>query len=145
MDPAPEKFEKPASSLERKMAGAGFAVMTAGAGMVWYIDPARASFMPACPLFLATGFACSGCGLTRGFHALMHGDIATALSFNALIPMFVLVFGFFYISMALVALRGSAFPKWTLSLPAVWGFLGLLLVFGIVRNIPVHPFTLLFP
>ncbi|HMO79773.1 MAG TPA: DUF2752 domain-containing protein [Pyrinomonadaceae bacterium] len=145
MDPAPEKLEKPASPFERKIAAAGFSAMTAGAGLVWYIDPARASFMPACPLFITTGFACSGCGLTRGFHALFHGDIVTSLEYNALIPVFIVVFGFFYVSMFLVAVRGYAFPRWTLSLPAVWGFLGLLLVFGIVRNIPAYPFTLLFP
>lgn len=127
------------------MAATGFSVMTAGAGLVWYIDPARASFMPQCPLFVTTGFACPGCGLTRGFHALFHGDISAAFGYNALIPLFILIFAFFYLSLFLVAVRGHAFPKWTLSLPSVWGFLGLLLVFGILRNIPAHPFTLLFP
>jgi hypothetical protein len=101
--------------------------------------------MPACLLFVTTGFACSGCGLTRGFHALLHGDISAALGYNALLPLFILVFGFFYVSLFLVAVRGYAFPRWTLSLPAVYGFLGLLLLFGIIRNIPAYPFTLLFP
>ncbi len=127
------------------MAAAGVGVMTLGAGLVWYLDPAKAKFLPACPLYATTGYACPGCGLTRGFHALFHGDFVRALDFNALIPLFVLIFGFFYLSMFLVAVRGRAFPTWSLSLPAIWGLLVLLLVFGIVRNLPYYPFSVLFP
>lgn len=134
-----------ANKFERKMAAAGVGVMTLGAGLVWYLDPAKAKFLPACPLYATTGYACPGCGLTRGFHALFHGDFVRALDFNALIPLFVLIFGFFYLSMFLVAVRGRAFPTWSLSLPAIWGLLVLLLVFGIVRNLPYYPFSVLFP
>jgi hypothetical protein len=134
-----------ASTLERGLAAAGVAVMTAGAGFVWYFEPTKAGFFPACPLYAMTGFACSGCGLTRGFHALLHGDIVTALGFNALIPLFVLLFGFFFLSMLYVAVRGKAFPRWSVSLPVIWGMFVLLIGFGVVRNIPAYPFTLLFP
>lgn len=134
-----------ATSVERSLAATGVAVFTAGAGVVWYFDPAKSSFFPVCPLLTLTGFACPGCGLTRGFHALFHGDVVTALDYNALIPLFVVVFGFFYVSLILVAVRGWAFPKWTLSLKAIWVTLGLLIVFGILRNLPFYPFNLLFP
>jgi hypothetical protein len=83
--------------------------------------------------------------MTRGFHALFHGDILTALDFNALIPLFVLIFGFFFVSMLLVVVRGYAFPRWSLSLPAIWGLLGLMLLFGVLRNLPFYPFSILFP
>ena len=131
--------------LERPLAGAGLGVMGIGAAAVWYFDPTRAGIFPPCPLLAATGFACPGCGLTRGFHALFHGDIMTAMDFNALIPLFVLIFGYFFVSMVLVVVRGYAFPRWTLSLPAIWGLLGLMLVFGVVRNLPFYPFNILYP
>ncbi len=134
-----------ASTLERRFAAAGVAVMTAGAGFIWYFEPTKAGFFPVCPMFAFTGFACSGCGLTRGFHALFQGDIVGALGFNALIPLFVVLFGLFFFAMLNVALRGKPFPRWSISLPALWGFLFLLIGFGIVRNIPAYPFTLLFP
>lgn len=134
-----------ASTLERRFAAAGVAVMTAGAGFIWYFEPTKAGFFPVCPMFAFTGFACPGCGLTRGFHALFHGDIAAAMGFNALIPLFVGIFGFLFATMLYVALRGKPFPRWSISLPALWGFLFLLIGFGIVRNIPAYPFTLLFP
>ncbi len=137
--------EKRSSTLERALAGAGVGVMSAGAAVVWYFEPAKSGLFPACALFTMTGFACPGCGLTRGFHALFHGDIAAALGYNALIPLFVAIFGFFYLSMLWLAVRGKGFPKWSVSLPVLYGMLGVLLIFGVVRNLPFYPFTLLFP
>jgi hypothetical protein len=134
-----------ATSLERMLAGVGVAVMSLGAVFVWFFDPTRAGFFPACWLYSTTGFACPGCGLTRGFHALFHGDVAAALGFNALLPLFLVLIGFFYLTMAYVAAKGKAFPRWSVSLPAIWGLLILLLVFGVIRNIPAYPFNLLFP
>ncbi|MDM7922215.1 MAG: DUF2752 domain-containing protein [Pyrinomonadaceae bacterium] len=132
-------------SSQRMLAGGGVFSMTVGAGLVWYFDPTRAGFLPACPLYKMTGFACPGCGLTRGFHALFHGDIVTALDFNALIPLFVFIFGFFYVSLLLFAVRGRRIPQWPLSLFSVYGFIVLLLGFGVLRNLPYQPFNVLFP
>lgn len=133
------------SVIERLLASF---VVTAGAvgfGIVWYFNPSSVNFLPVCPLYSLTGFACPGCGLTRGFHALFHGDVLTALGFNALIPLFIIVFGFFFISMGFVAVRGRGIRVPGYSPNALWVFLVLLLAFGVVRNLPVYPFTVLFP
>ena len=122
------------NNLERILAAAGVASFSAGSALVWYFDPTKSNFLPVCPLFSLTGFACPGCGLTRGFHALFHGDIMTALGYNALIPLFVLIFGFFFISMVLVAVRGHGFPRWAYHPLPLFGFFILLLVFGVVRR-----------
>jgi hypothetical protein len=134
-----------ASPMERSLAGAGAGAMSLGAGIVWYLDPARAGFLPACPLYTVTGFACPGCGLTRGFHALLHGDILGALGYNALIPLFIVIFGVFFLALTSVALRGRPLMSWNISLPVVWGMFVLLLLFGILRNLPFYPFSVLFP
>jgi len=129
----------------RALAGVGVAGMVAGIAAVWYFDPATTSFAPVCPLYKTTGFACPGCGLTRGFHALFHGDVVTALDFNALIPIVALFFGYIFISLVFFAVRGRGLPfgKWNLAL--LWGILAILIVFGILRNLPFYPFTILFP
>ncbi|MBA2378450.1 MAG: DUF2752 domain-containing protein [Blastocatellia bacterium] len=147
MNPSPEqdKDAATATSAERIIAGGGALAVTAGAIVVWAVDPANSSLLPKCPLIAATGFACPGCGLTRGFHALFHGDIYTALDFNALIPLFILLFGFFYITMGWVAVTGKVFPRWSISLPFIWGMLVMMLLFGFLRNLPFHPFTFLYP
>lgn len=134
-----------ASSTERRLAAAGLAALTAGVGLIWYFEPTKAGFFPPCPLYSVTGFACPGCGLTRGFHALFHGDISAALGFNLFIPVYLLIFAALFVSLFLVVIRGIKFPRWPVSVTAIWSFLVLLLVFGVVRNIPAYPFTLLFP
>lgn len=92
-----------------------------------------------------TGLACPGCGMTRGFHALFHGDLITAMDYNAMIPVFSLLFGFFFVSMLLVAVRGKALSKWTYSPKLLFGFFVLLVAFGVLRNLPYYPFTFLYP
>lgn len=130
---------------ERTFAAGGVAAVLAGVGAVWYFDPVNAGFFPACPLYKLTGFACPGCGMTRGFHALLNGDVLTALDFNALLPLVAVFFGYLFLSMLMVAVRGRGFAigKWNLGI--LWGVFGLLLVFGVVRNLPFYPFTILFP
>ena len=133
------------SALERVLAAAGVMAMSAGSAFVWYFDPTTAGLFPVCPLFKLTGLACPGCGLTRGFHALFHGVLMTALDYNALIPLFVLIFGFFLISMAMVAVRGRGLVKLTHSPKLLFGFFALLIVFGVLRNLPFYPLTFLYP
>jgi hypothetical protein len=131
--------------LERILAGGGAGAMIAGAATLWYIDPRTAGFFPVCPLYTLTGFACPGCGLTRGFHALFHGDVLTALDYNALLPVFAVMIGFGLLSLIYFAMRGRQIP-WRLAHPnALWVFLVVLVVFGVTRNLPWYPFTVLFP
>ncbi|MBC7898681.1 MAG: DUF2752 domain-containing protein [Saprospiraceae bacterium] len=133
------------SMLVRQIAAAGVLVASAAAGVVWYFNPANVNFLPVCPLYSMTGFACPGCGLTRGFHALFHGDVLAALDYNALIPVFAIILGFFFLSMLSVAVRGKQLPFSVLSPKILVGMLVLLLVFGVVRNLPHYPFSVLFP
>jgi hypothetical protein len=133
------------SSTERILAGAGILATTGGAFVVAYFNPVNAGFFPVCPLYSLFRINCPGCGLTRGFHALFNGDILGALHYNALIPIYVFVFSYMLLSMIMIAVRGRGLP-WKIFPPSVlYGFLILALVFAVVRNIPVYPFTLLAP
>lgn len=131
--------------LERTLAAAGASGMALGAGAIWYFDPARSGFLPVCPLYSMTGFACPGCGLTRGFHALLHGDVLTALDYNALLPFFALLLGFGFLSLVHFSIRGRRLRMNLLHPTFLWSFLFLLILFGVTRNLPWQPFTVLFP
>lgn len=130
---------------ERLWAAAGASVLLTGVAAVWYFEPASSGLFPSCPLYSMTGFACPGCGMTRGFHALFHGDILTALDFNALIPLVAVFFGYWFLSLVLTAIRGRGFGFGKMSAGLVGTTFVLLLIFGIIRNIPAYPFTVLFP
>jgi len=130
---------------ERLFALAGVGVLAAGVSFVAYFDPAKTSFLPACPLLTLTGFACPGCGLTRGFHALFHGDIIPALDFNLMIPLWAVIFGYIFLALCVFAVWGRWIPMWLIRPKFLWSFLVALLSFGVLRNIPSWPFSILYP
>lgn len=62
-------------------------VAVAGAAIAWIVyafDPSASHFFPRCMFHQLTGLQCPGCGGTRALHALLHGDLRTALRYNAL-------------------------------------------------------------
>lgn len=130
---------------ERISAGVGAVLIAGGSIFVALVDPATHSFFPVCPLYALTGYACPGCGMTRGFHALFHGDVRTALGFNALIPAWAVIFGYVLISLTLLAVRGKGLPMWPTAPRFLWAFMIVLVAFGMLRNVPAYPFSLLFP
>lgn len=133
------------SNAQRALATSAVAAIVVGSGAVAYFDPSKANFLPVCPLYALTGFACPGCGLTRGFHALFHGDVLTALDLNALIPVWVLIFGYLSVSLLLFAVRGKGLQMWVVKPAFLFVLMGVLIAFGVLRNIPAWPFSILFP
>ena len=131
------------STKERVIAAAGVFGIATGAFVVGYFNPVIAGFFPTCPFHAITGLNCPGCGMTRGFNALLHGDILGAIQFNALLPFFAFLFSYFALSLFLVAVRGNGL-SWKIFTPkVVTVFLIFTVVFAVVRNLPFYPFNLL--
>lgn len=146
MELAQTVYEKQSKQYtSRLLAASGVVALIAGSGAVAFFDPTKTHMFPVCPLYAITGFACPGCGLTRAFHALFQGDIVTAIDFNLLTPVWAAIFGYLVVSLILVVIRGKGLPMWPISPKFLAIFAGILLIFGVVRNIPVYPFTILFP
>jgi len=133
------------SKLTRISALAGAGALGVGSLMVAVFDPSKAHFFPVCPLLALTGIACPGCGLTRAFHALFHGDIVTALDFNLLVPVWAVAFAWIFVSLLLVGIRKKGLPMWPTNPKFIYGFFAVLFVFGVLRNIPAWPLTILYP
>jgi hypothetical protein len=116
-------------------------VIIAGtATYLFLVDPTRGGY-PSCPFRLLTGFQCPGCGTTRALHQLLHGHPLTAFELNPLI-----VIALPFLTFILILLTQSAIGKrnnWSISIPARYGWLTLLVVVGfwIVRNTSFYPFT----
>ncbi len=133
------------STTERVLATAALLAGIGGAIIIRQNDPVTAGFFPQCPLHAMTGLNCPGCGITRGLHALLHGDILSALHFNALLPFILFIGGYFSVSLFLVAIRGRGLSLKGLPPFAMWSFLIIGVSFTILRNVPTYPFTLLSP
>jgi hypothetical protein len=134
-----------ATTVERILAAAGVVAGSAAVFFVDYFNPSAVNFFPVCPLYRYTGFYCPGCGLTRGFHSLFHGDVVDALDYNLFVPFFFLLFAYLGISMFLITLRGRGLGINIVRPRIVYTFLACLFVFAIVRNLPYYPFTILAP
>jgi hypothetical protein len=112
--------------------GAAFCAVAAA---LFALDPGHVRILPVCPFHQLTGLWCPGCGTTRALHQLLHGNLAAAIRLNPLAIVMLPLAGY------LVA-RGNAStvkPTW------IWVLLGVVVAFGIFRNIPAYPFTLLAP
>lgn len=126
------------------IAASGIA-LAAGVILLRVFDPATSTLFPPCPFRYVTGLYCPGCGSLRAVHQLLHGDLHTAWAMN---PLTVLLFPFLAYALAWEAAfywRGLRLPQFTL--PGTWirSLCAAILLFGIARNIPVHPFDLLAP
>ncbi|MDP4584859.1 MAG: DUF2752 domain-containing protein [Verrucomicrobiales bacterium] len=104
-------------------------------------------FLPRCGFHMVTGFHCPGCGNTRASHALLHGDVAGAMRQNALFVI-ALPFLLFWAGRSWL---GWVYPHRLGLLPFQWrysyslGLIGLVVVFGVARNLPYAPFDRLAP
>ena len=109
-------------------------------------NPAAVSLFPPCPFYFLTGFYCPGCGSQRAIHQLLHGNIFGAVGYNALL---VLSLPVLFLSARMFIL--NIFKKENRKVDFLYNpqvpkiISGIVLLFWILRNIPVHPFTLLAP
>jgi hypothetical protein len=113
--------------------------------MLRLFDPATSGLFPPCPLRYLTGWYCPGCGSLRAMHQLLQGNLRAAWALNPLTILLLPFLAYGTASHALFEIRGQHLPR--LFLPAVWirALCAAIILFGIARNIPVHPFGWLAP
>lgn len=108
-------------------------------------DPATSGMFPPCPFHYLTGLYCPGCGSLRAIHQLLHGNLQAAWAMNPLTVVLLPFVAYGLATEALVQIRGRRLTGWIL--PGLWIQIlcGIIVVFGVVRNLPVYPFNLLAP
>ena len=114
--------------------GAVALVVVVGGIVLFHLNPANSRLYPACPLHQFTGLYCPGCGSLRAVHQLLHGNLGAAMRLN---PLLVLALP----AILILCLK----PSWAYRVWLPWVALGTLIAYGILRNIPAWPFSLLAP
>ena len=108
-------------------------------------DPALPGFFPPCPLRALTGWHCPGCGSLRAMHQLLNGNVGAALAMN---PFAVIALPFLSYGMASHAcfeIRGRYLPGVFIPGRWIWIMAVAIVAFGVARNLPVYPLSLLAP
>nr|WP_234791385.1 DUF2752 domain-containing protein [Mycolicibacterium fortuitum] len=111
---------------------------------VWMGDPTTpGGYLPACPTKLLLGIDCPGCGSLRMIYSVLHGDLLAALRFNAvgLIALGLLVWA--YLAWTYGRMRGRRIVSWQHHRCAAMVTLVVTVVWFIIRNLPLDPFTAL--
>jgi hypothetical protein len=117
----------------------------AGLVYLYAVPPVAGSLYPQCLLHAVTGLHCPGCGATRCVHALLHGNLAQAVAYNGLFLIALPLLVAFYVRQGVAVLRGRPprvrrLPGWVL-----YTLVTVVVLFGILRNLPISPFSLLAP
>jgi hypothetical protein len=128
--------------LEKIAVAAGLIVASA---FLFAFNPVGSKFYPPCPFNFLTGFYCPGCGTLRALHQLLHGNVFAAIKLNALTVFFVPFLGYSFVSYIAAGIKSWSLPKVFIPAAFIWVLLGVVILFGILRNIPMEPFSFLAP
>lgn len=97
-----------------------------------------ASYLPACPFRAVTGLDCPGCGMTRATRQLVRLHPGAAVDYNLLLVLGLPVVAYLYVSW-LVRSTGRSLPQPRVGARVGAVLVGLVVVFSVVRNLPIGP------
>jgi hypothetical protein len=112
----------------------GVAAVAVGVAFALF-DPLSCRLFPRCLLHSWTGLYCPGCGTARALAQLAHGHWLAAIQLNPVTILGLPLLGALYVTGRLERTK----PIW------IWSFLAVMVVFGVLRNLPWPPFTWLAP
>lgn len=122
----------------------GTAALAVAAATVIYLGNPTDSHnhLPVCPSKLLFGIDCPGCGSLRMIYSLLHGDLPAALHYNAVAVVALPLLGWSWLTWTRARARGQVRPRswqhWRWSPTIV---LVVVLTWGVLRNLPFHPFV----
>lgn len=93
-----------------------------------------------------TGLYCPGCGAGRACRAILQFHFVEAFCCNPVFVLLLPLFGlYFAVRITDWAITGGNHTDWKISVRLLIVILIFVLVYGVIRNIPFYPFTLLAP
>ena len=124
---------------ERRQSLALLAAGSVALTALYLFDPVTSGLFPGCPVRALTGWLCPGCGTLRGLHRLLHGDLLDAFRFNPLMVLSLPFVAWSLLARSAELAAGRALPAifWR----AVWirALLGVVLLYGVLRNTSLWP------
>ena len=104
--------------------------------LLYFVNPSASLFIPKCPFKLITGWQCAGCGFQRALHAVLHGHVTEAISYNLFLvyslPYFLLILFTEYVARGTTRVR---LRQWFESKTAIYLYVTLFCMWTVVRNV----------
>src|SRR5690606_18511222 len=132
--------------MKKKLAVIGIILLLAAFFIYFYThDPSNEeNLFVKCTFKAATGWDCPGCGGQRAVHHLLHFEWGKAFRYNALFVLLLPYLGIlFYYETRRIFWKIPIPTNFLTSNILLWVLLILLLLFLVLRNLPLYPFTLL--
>ena len=133
----------PRVEVERRMTAASLrapalvgAAGLGGAVLLHFHDPHDSGSYGYCPFLVLTGKPCPGCGGLRAVNDLTRGDFVGAASSNILAVALVAFLAVAWVLWVGRRLRGKVDGMIALNAKAGFVLIGVLAVFGVLRNTP---------
>lgn len=120
------------------------AVIFAGLVILYFFNPVAYSFYPSCQFYQLTHLHCPGCGSLRALHQLTHGHIGAAFLSNPLLIASLPALTIWGIREWCGATHPSV-GRFLIRPAAIWIGLGVIIAFGILRNLPGPAFSWMAP
>ena len=120
------------------------ALACAGALYLYFMGPGTIPL--SCVFHEVTGLYCPGCGAGRACYSILHGQFLEAFCYNPLMTVLLPLIGL-YIAARMVdwVVTGGNHIDRKINVKFLTWVLVIVVVYGVLRNIPVFPFTLLAP
>ena len=129
-----KRMDRDGSPKERLLKITALLFFCVFAAWVYFHKPGESQLLPKCIFYQVTHLYCPSCGFTRALYCVLHGDFWTAFRCNAMI-----------FPLILAALCIELRPRLAAKNHVVVPILVLILIWWLIRNIPLYPFTLLIP
>ena len=110
---------------------------------IYFVPPTEGGIHIQCISRLLLHANCFSCGMTRFVYFAMHGDFASAFQYNFFGPLILLVLAIVYFYFIRWAFVNKPFPN--VPLWIVWVFLSFVLVYSVLRNLPIDALAFLAP
>jgi hypothetical protein len=113
--------------------------------LFFFLDPNKHVIFPRCVFHSLTGYYCPGCGSQRAIHSLLHLNLSGVVQNNVLFLPAVFAIVYHYIHPFLNKKLNWRLPNILYQKNTPWVIFGIILLFWVLRNLSVYPFSVLAP